>query len=199
MQRLQYPFPVFFDQAGALLDAGKVYIGTSKADPETSPITVYFDIAGTIPATQPIRTRGGVPVNDSGAPTIIYVSATDYSMRVRDAAGNQISYAATTTDIAAVAFQPFADALATLATTDPSTIGLQLLQAADATAIKTLLGIVASVAATGGTVSGNIVRQGAGVHIYHNDPALTSGRIFITAVGAADPTTLPGDIWLQVA
>jgi hypothetical protein len=120
-------------------------------------------------------------------------------MRVRDAAGNQISYAATTTDIAAVAFQPFADALATLATTDPSTIGLQLLQAADATAIKTLLGIVASVAATGGTVSGNIVRQGAGVHIYHNDPALTSGRIFITAVGAADPTTLPGDIWLQVA
>lgn len=200
MQRLQYPFPIFFDQRGLLLDAGKIYIGSAHADPETSPITVYFDIAGTIPATQPIRTRGGIPINDQGAPTLIYVFATDYSMRVRDSNGNQISYAATTTDIAAVAYQPLAAALTTLAATSPTSTGLSILQAADANAVKALLGIVSSyLALTGGTVSGNITRSGAGTHIYHNDPALTSGRVFITSVGATDPTSAAGDIWLQIA
>jgi len=39
-------------------------------------------------------------------------------------------------------------------------------------------------------------KQLAGVHAYFADSAMTGGRIFITAVGAADPTSQPGDIWL---
>ena len=199
MQRLQYPFPIFSDQAGNLLDAGKVYVGTAGQDPEQSPIPVYWDAAGTLPAVQPLRTRGGLIVNN-GAPAVIYVSTTDYSMRVRDSGGNQVQYAATTTDAAAVSYQAAAAALTLLAATSPSTFGLSILQAADANAVKTLLGITTSyLALTGGTVSGNITRSGAGTHIYHNDPALTSGRVFITAVGASDPTSAAGDIWLQVA
>jgi hypothetical protein len=201
MQRLQYPFPIFSDQAGNLLDAGKVYIGTASNDPEQSPITVYWDLAGTLPATQPLRTRGGLIVNN-GAPAVVYIPATDYSMRVRDSGGNQVQYAATTTDIggsSGASYQPLDDDLTAIAALTTTAFGRSLLTQADATAVKTLLGIVTGLALTGGTVSGNILRQGAGPHIYHNDPAMTSGRIFITAVGAADPTSLPGDIWLQVA
>lgn len=200
MPRLQYPFPIFLDQKGDPLDAGKVYVGTASADPELSPQTVYWDAAGTIPASQPLRTRGGIIVNN-GAPAVPYVTATDYSMRVRDASGNLVSYAATATDIggATATFQPQSatlDLLSALATTP---FGRSLLTQADATAIKALLGIVAGLSTTGGTVSGNITRTGAGTHLYHNDPALTSGRVFITAVGASDPTSAAGDLWLQVS
>jgi hypothetical protein len=52
---------------------------------------------------------------------------------------------------------------------------------------------------SGGTVTQNITRQGAGPHIYHNDAAMVSGRIFVTAVGAADPTSQKGDIWLEAS
>jgi hypothetical protein len=45
-------------------------------------------------------------------------------------------------------------------------------------------------------MTGNLVRSGAGVHAYFADAAMTGGRIFITAVGASDPTSQPGDIWL---
>jgi hypothetical protein len=196
MQRLQYPFPLFLDQRGALLDAGQVFVGAANADPELSPITVYWDAALTVPAAQPLQTRGGVIVND-GAPAVAYISATDYSMRVRDADSNQVSYAATATDITAAAYQPLADALTALSATDPTTIGLAMLGAADATAVKTLLGLGAYLALTGGTVSGAILRQSAGAHLYHNDTALTAGGIFLTATGASDPTTLPGQIWAK--
>ncbi|WP_203309757.1 hypothetical protein [Sphingomonas beigongshangi] len=45
-------------------------------------------------------------------------------------------------------------------------------------------------------MTGNLVRQGAGPHLYHATSTFTSGRIFVTASGAADPTSLPGDIWI---
>lgn len=46
---------------------------------------------------------------------------------------------------------------------------------------------------SGGTMTDNIVRSGKGIHPYFNDAAMTSGKIFIQAVGA-DPTSNPGDI-----
>lgn len=47
--------------------------------------------------------------------------------------------------------------------------------------------------AAGGTVSGNVTRSGNGIHPYFNDAGMTSGKIFIQAVGA-DPTSAAGDI-----
>lgn len=45
----------------------------------------------------------------------------------------------------------------------------------------------------GGTVTGNIVRSGKGIHPYFNNASMTGGQIYIQAVGA-DPTVNPGDI-----
>lgn len=45
-------------------------------------------------------------------------------------------------------------------------------------------------------MTGNLVRQGAGPHLYHTTASFTSGRVFVTAAGAADPTSQPGDIWI---
>lgn len=48
-------------------------------------------------------------------------------------------------------------------------------------------------------MTANLLRQGAGPHLYHSNGAYTSGRVFVTAAGAADPTTAPGDIWIELA
>jgi hypothetical protein len=46
-------------------------------------------------------------------------------------------------------------------------------------------------------MSGNLVRAAPGPHLYHVTAAFGSGRVFVTAAGAADPTSLAGDIWLE--
>lgn len=56
------PVVQFFDLDGSPLDAGYLYFGTPQENPETSPVTVYWDEAGTQPAQQPIRTMNGYPV-----------------------------------------------------------------------------------------------------------------------------------------
>lgn len=48
----------------------------------------------------------------------------------------------------------------------------------------------------GGAMMGNITRSGAGPHLYHTTAGFGSGRVFYTAVGAPDPTSLAGDIWI---
>jgi hypothetical protein len=198
MQRLANPYPLFLDEHGGLLDAGYIYVGALNADPEISPITVYWDAAGTIPATQPLRTRGGVIVN-SGSPARVYISAADYSLRIRDADGNQISYNPSASDSGGVAAQPLdADLTAiSLLTTQP--FGRSLLTAATAAAARALLALGTYLATAGGTVTGNILRSGAGPHLYHKDGTLTSGRVFVTAVGASDPTSINGDIWIEAS
>lgn len=198
MQRLAYPFPLFLDQHGALLDAGKVYVGTAAADPEVAPITVYWDAAGTIPASQPLRTRGGVVVNN-GAPAVVFIPDGDYSQRVRDADGNLVSYAASVTAALGVSYQPQSATLDALSALTTTAFGRSLLTANDAAALRTLAGVVASLAQTGGTVSGNILRASAGPHLYHTDGSFTSGRVFVTAAGASDPTSQDGDIWIELA
>lgn len=198
MQPLDNPPPLFFDQRGALLDAGSVYIGTVNEDPESAPVTVYWDSDLTIPATQPLRTRGGVIVNN-GAPALVFISGSDYSMRVRDSGGNQVAYFPSVTATASTAYQPLNDMLTALAALALTAYGKGFLTLADAPSARTYLGIVSSLPLTGGTMSGNIIRSGAGPHLYHVDSALTSGRVFITTAGAADPTSADGDIWIEVA
>ena len=77
------PFPVFNNLDGTPLENGFIYIGTANLNPETSPVNVYWDPELTIPAAQPIRTIGGYP-SRSGTPSNVYVSATSFSITVRN-------------------------------------------------------------------------------------------------------------------
>ena len=90
------PFPIFTDTDGDPLDLGYVYIGQPNQDAQTSPKSAYWDAALTSPAAQPIRTRGGYPVNN-GTPARIYVDG-DYSIKVNNRNGTLIYNAPTRTN-----------------------------------------------------------------------------------------------------
>jgi hypothetical protein len=80
------PFPHFTNDSGEELDNGYIYIGTAGSDPESNPITVYWDQALTIPASQPLRTVNGYISRNgsaSGSPSRVWVG-TDYSIKVKD-------------------------------------------------------------------------------------------------------------------
>lgn len=81
MYAITSPVPQFFDLSGDPLDAGKIYIGTAGSNPITSPVTVYWDDAGTQPAAQPIRTVSGYPARN-GKPARFYVATDDFSLTV---------------------------------------------------------------------------------------------------------------------
>lgn len=195
--RVDNPFPLWLDLLGDLLDAGSIYIGVAHDDPEASPLQVYWDQAFTIPAAQPIKTRGGKAVNN-GSPALFFVNATDYSLRTRDADSNQVDYVPSAAE-STVSYQPLNASLTSIAAQSNQAFGLSLLTAATAAAARALLGIANFLVTTGGTMTGNILRSGGGPHLYHNDSSLTSGRILWTVAGAADPTTTDGDIWLELA
>ena len=89
MLQIQSPFQQLFDTNGSPLDDGYVYIGTANANPETSPIAIYWDDAGTIPAAQPLRTLNGYIVR-SGTPARVYTAADDFSMTVKDRQGRVV-------------------------------------------------------------------------------------------------------------
>jgi hypothetical protein len=198
MQRLGNPFPLWLDQHGDLIDAGYIYVGTANADPEVSPISVYWDSALTIPAPQPLRTRGGVIVNN-GQPALVFIPDVDYSLRTRDADGNQVSYVQSASATGGVSYQPLDSDLTAIAALATTSYGRSLLTAANAAGGRSLLGIVSSLALTGGTVTGNILRSGAGPHLYHATGSFTSGRVFATVNTASDPTSQAGDIWIKYA
>jgi len=197
VQKLTNPVPFFLDARGDLLDGGSIYVGAANQDPELHPLTVYWNAALTTPAAQPLRTLGGIIVNGAVA-GYVYFADGDYSFRVRDADGVQVTNITSAAALAGVAttYQPLSANLTTLAGTTTTAYGRGLLNLANQAALKAAVGIPAALPLSGGTVTGNIIRSGKGVHAYFADPAMTGGRIFITAVGAADPTSLPGDIWL---
>jgi parallel beta-helix repeat protein len=87
------PFEYFTDTNGDPLDGGYVYIGTANQNPKTSPVTVYFDSAMTIPAPQPLRTTAGRIVK-SGAPAAIYSATLTFSILVENKSGQQVFYSA---------------------------------------------------------------------------------------------------------
>jgi len=82
-QSIQQSYPIFNDIDGQPLEGGNIYIGTAGLAAQTNQITVYWDAALTTPATQPIRTTGGYPMNN-GAPGTIYVGSDDYSITVNN-------------------------------------------------------------------------------------------------------------------
>lgn len=79
------PYPEFSTSTGKPLEGGYVYVGVAGLDPELSPLPVYWDDAGSIPAVQPLRTTGGYIIRD-GSPSKFYVGF-DYSITVRDKNG----------------------------------------------------------------------------------------------------------------
>ena len=89
MLQIQSPFQQLFDTNGSPLDDGYVYIGTANTNPETSPIAIYWDDAGTIPAAQPLRTLNGYIVR-SGTPARVYTALEDFSMTVKDRQGRVV-------------------------------------------------------------------------------------------------------------
>ncbi|MES2904004.1 MAG: hypothetical protein V4696_07450 [Pseudomonadota bacterium] len=190
--KISNPFPLFLNARGDLLDGGSVYIGTSGADPETSPLDVFWDAALTDPADQPLRTKGGVIVNDS-APASVFIDEDDYSIRTRDSDGSQVSYAASAVSVAS-SFQPLDSDLTAIAALTTTTFGRALLALADAAALRTAAGLVPYLPLSGGTVTGNIIRSSAGGHIYHGDAGLASGKISIIALAASLPSGNDGDL-----
>ena len=93
---IQPTYPIFTDIDGQPLENGYVWIGTANLNPQTNPISVFWDAALTIPATQPIRTLGGYPSN-SGTPARLYVNS-DYSIRVQNRNGSNVYSALTATE-----------------------------------------------------------------------------------------------------
>jgi len=74
------PYDVFTDTSGEIISSGSVYIGVANQDPETNPITCYWDAAGTIVASQPLQVVNGYIVN-TGTPAQVFVNS-DYSIRL---------------------------------------------------------------------------------------------------------------------
>lgn len=93
---IQPTYPTFTDIDGQPLEDGYIWIGVANLAPIVNPITVYWDAALTIPAAQPIRTRGGYPIN-SGTPARLYVNS-DYSIQVQNRNGSVVYSAPTVTE-----------------------------------------------------------------------------------------------------
>ena len=190
------PFAPFLDRRGRPL-TGSLYIGVVGDDPETDPVNVFFDSARTIVAPQPIAVIGGVPTR-AGNPAQIFIAESQYSLRTRDADGAEVAYlasAAPNPDL----YQPLDSDLTAIAALSTTSFGRAVLAMADAAALRTHAGIVPSLALTGGTMTGAIIRSGQGAHPYMMGAGYTNARIFVTANGAADPRTQTGDIWLEEA
>ena len=94
MIKASNPFRVFYELDGQPLDNGYLYFGQPSQDPETTPISVFWDAAGTQPAPQPLRTQNGYIVRN-GTPASVFVAATPYSMTVRDHAAQLVFYEST--------------------------------------------------------------------------------------------------------
>lgn len=90
MIKLEANFPQYFDVDGSALDGGSIYFGVAGMNPETSPITVYKDQAGTLAVAQPLKTIGGSIVY-GGANIHVFAEVTDYSYTVKNKRGEVVS------------------------------------------------------------------------------------------------------------
>lgn len=50
-----------------------------------------------------------------------------------------------------------------------------------------------------GAMTANLPRASAGPHLYFASASFTSPRVFVTVAGAPDPTSQPGDIWIELS
>lgn len=194
MTKLTNPTPLWLNARGTLLDSGQIYVGVANGDPENQPIQLYWDPELTQAADQPLKTLGGVIVNGV-SPAFVFFAEADYSIRVRDADGNLVSYVASLY-AQNIQYQPLDPDLTAIADQGTTAFGRSLLNLANAPALATATGIPNPLPAAGGTVSGNITRQGAGGHAYAASSAYPAIRIY-GPENTTDPTTQVGDIWFK--
>jgi hypothetical protein len=76
------PYPTFLDIDGQPLEDGYVWIGVTGLEPQANPQTAYWDAALTLTATQPVRTRGGYPLNGTAIGRLF--TAAPYSIKVQN-------------------------------------------------------------------------------------------------------------------
>lgn len=96
MLAIDAPIAQFFDLDGTPLTNGYLFFGTASQNPEISPITVYWDQAGTQPAAQPVRTLNGYPVR-AGRPATVYANG-DFSLIVRNSRRELVLYTPSSQD-----------------------------------------------------------------------------------------------------
>lgn len=138
-QRIGNPFAFYLDRYGRPLDGGRIYIGTAGQDPEISPLGVFWDSALTIAAAQPLDTIGGI-INRNGDPAFPFIAEANYSIRVRDADGAEVSYSASAVD-AGPSYQPLDNNLTAIAALAATAYGRALLTMADAADLRAYAGI----------------------------------------------------------
>lgn len=93
------PYQQYFDENGDPLDAGAIYFGQPNQNPETAPIAVFWDEAGTQPVAQPVQTMNGYAVR-SGTPASLF-SGGDYSTTIKNRRGSLIAYSPSSSSFAA--------------------------------------------------------------------------------------------------
>jgi hypothetical protein len=198
MTKVANPHPLFLDGRGALLDGGYIYIGQPDTDPETpaNQLALFWDKAKTIAAAQPLRTLGGVIVNGQN-PAFAFLNEANYSITIKDADEVLVQYSPSAMDTGdpASTYQPQDADLTAIAALATTAYGRNLLTLANQAALKSATGIPDCLPLVGGTMTGNIMR-GTSAHLFHATAGMANGRVFLTAAGAADPTSQPGDIWL---
>jgi hypothetical protein len=94
LTQLAPPYPIFTDKNGDPLDAGYLYFGVANDNPETNPITVYYDLGFTQPVAQPVRTSNGY-VMRNGSPALIYADSNSFSITVRNKRNELVIYSPT--------------------------------------------------------------------------------------------------------
>ncbi|WP_228732276.1 hypothetical protein [Acinetobacter seifertii] len=77
------PYPLFSDIDGSPLIAGFLFFGESGKDAKQFPISVYWDEAKTLLATQPISVRNGLIVKDN-VPSAIFIEELSCSVAIND-------------------------------------------------------------------------------------------------------------------
>jgi len=100
MTNIQYQRGFYADLSGDPLDSGSLYLGVANQDPQTHPISAFWDSALSVPAAQPLTISSGYVVNN-GVRSAVYVSPATYSLRVLNRAGTQVDYIAEANDEAA--------------------------------------------------------------------------------------------------
>lgn len=174
LTQLVPPYPIFTDKNGDPLDAGYLYFGVANDNPETNPITVYYDRGLTQPVAQPVRTSNGY-IMRNGSPALIYADS-QFSVTVRNKRNELVIYSPVGFGVVpGIPFQVFenaardvsallADTQFTYAAGVPNTI-----QVATGDILRTLAeGFAYEVAASGAT--NQHVTTAGGVKLYVQPP-----------------------------
>jgi hypothetical protein len=99
-----------------LLDAGYIWIGQAGTDPEVgaNQLAIYWDKALTVPAPQPLRTLSGNIVQGMNL-GLVYFAEANFSLTIKDADSNLVTYIADAFDLGGTAYQPLDSDLSAIA------------------------------------------------------------------------------------